>query len=55
MFGFTPAFDNALLTAFIIPLLEYVACDTVSTVFPGFPRILETTAIAFAKYGASSL
>ena len=54
-FGAIPALDNALLTAPIIPLLEYVACDTVSTVFPGFPRILEITAIAFAKYGASSL
>ena len=54
MFGATPTFDRALFTALIIPLLEYVACDTVSTDFPGLPRIFEITREALWKYGLSS-
>ena len=50
-----PAFDTASFTALIIPLLEYVAPDTVSTLFPGFPNIFVITDCALAKYGLSSL
>ena len=50
-----PAFDTASFTAFIIPLLENVASDTVSTLFPGFPNIFDITPFALAKYEPSSL
>ena len=52
---FSPAFDTASFTAFIIPLLENVASDTVSTFFPGFPNIFDITDFALAKYELSSL
>ena len=50
-----PAFDRAFLTASSIPLLEYVAPETVSTLLSAFPKIFDITALALPKYGLSSL
>ena len=49
-----PAFDTASFTASIIPPLENVAPDTVSTLFPGFPNIFDIKDFALAKYVSSS-
>ena len=50
-----PAPESAFLTASIIPRLEYVAPETVSTLLPGLPSNLPITAFARLKNGASSL
>ena len=50
-----PAFDRAFLTASSIPLLEYVAPETVSTLLSAFPKIFDITDLARPKYGLSSL